>query len=327
MQFSPEELAVLARHEPNTAQLWSEPAGHVGVFAVLDHGAKPALGEVCLATSVDSAQALEQACRLARSASIRAGLLGLDRAGAAVVVVPDPELDLQVALELLSQRLSASPLRVVIGAGLRELAERSSPHISHDPEGLARLRAGVLEACTQPLLSLDAQCSALVLGCGPRGRDLAAALRHRGVELCVWDPDRALAQHVAEAVGARVLDTPWVDAAVDLLVPCTPEPLIDEIAAERLAASVVCGGAPRVFAAPQARATLEARGRRFVPEILCATAEPIALAVAEGLLDRDEALARVEQTAREVLDHPLGAQDRVVTLAVTRSKTARSRAS
>lgn len=325
MQFSPEELAVLSRYEPSAAHRWSEPAGHVGVYGVIDHGPKPAIGEACIGASPDPAVALEQACRLARSASIRMGLLGVARAGAAVVVVPDPELDQDVVLSVLAARLAASPMRVGLGSGLHDHGERLRPHVLHDPEGLARLRARVLEACAAPLLSLDADRSAVVLGCGPRGRDLAVALQRRGIDVALWDSELAAARAVAEPLGVRVLETPWVEAAVDLLVPCTPEPVIDEVAADRLAAAVVCGGAPRVFSTPAARAKLEARGRRLVPEILAALAEPIALAVAEGLLDEDEAIARVEQTARELLAEPLGAHDRAITLAVSRSKAAAAR--
>lgn len=325
MQLSPEELDVLARHEPHVANRWSDASGHVTVYAVLDHGAEPALGEVCVAASPDPATALEQACRLARSASIRAGLLGVARGGSAVVVVPDPALDREACSALLRKRLAAAPVRVVAGAGLHDHAERLGPAVLHDPVGLARLRGRVLEACLAPVLPGLAERSAAVLGCDARGRDLAAALCRLGLAVALWDPDPALARAVAEPLGARVLATPWIEAEVDLLVPCGPEPMIDRAAAEGLTASVVCGGAPRVFAGPEARTALEARERRFVPELLATLAEPLALAVAAGLLDEDEAVARIEATAREVLATPRGAHERAVTLAVARSKAAGSR--
>lgn len=322
MQLSPEELDVLARHEPHLANRWSDSSGHLIVYAVLDHGAEPALGEVCMAASTDAATALEQACRLARSASIRAGLLGVARGGSAVVVVPDPALDPEACSRLLHDRLTAAPLRVVAGPGLHEHAERLGPAVLHDPAGLARLRGRVLEACLGPVLPGIAERSAVVLGCDPRGRDLAAALGRLGFSVALWDRDAALARAVAEPLGARVLTTPWIEAEVDLLVPCGSEPVIDRAAAEHLAASVVCGGAPRVFTGPEARTVLEARERRFVPEPLAALAEPLALAVATGLLVEDEAVAQVEHTAREVLAAPRGAHERAITLAVARSKAA-----
>jgi leucine dehydrogenase len=322
VQLSPEELDVLARYEPHVANRWSEPSGHVSVYAVLDHGGEPALGEVCVAGSSEPAAALEQACRLARSASIRLGLLGVARGGAAVVVVPDPALDWEACVELLRERLGASPLRVVAGAGLQDCGERLGPAVLHDPEGLARLRGRVLEACLGPVLPGLAERSSVVLGCEARGRDLAAALGRMGVSVAVWDADLALARAVAESLGARVLDTPWIEAEVDLLVPCGAEPVIDRDVAERLAASVVCGGAPRVLTGPEARTVLEARERQFVPEVLAALAEPLALAVGAGLLEEDEAVGEIEHTAREVLATPRGAHERAVTLAVARSKAA-----
>lgn len=323
MQLSPEELDVLARHAPHVANRWSSPSGHVSVYAVLDHGAEPALGEVCMAGSTDPATALEQACRLGRSASIRLGLLGVARGGAAVVVVPEPALDREACLELLRERLGASPVRVVAGPGLYDCSERLGTGVFHDPEGLARLRGRVLEACLAPVLPGLAGRSAVVLGCDARGRDLAAALGRLGVSVGVWDADLGRAKGVAESVGARVLDTAWVEAEVDLLVPCGSKPVIDRAAAERLAASVVCGGAPRVFDGVEARGVLEERERWYVPEVLAALAEPLALAVAEGLLEEDEAVAGIESTAREVLATPRGAHERAVTLAVARSKAAR----
>lgn len=320
MELSPEELDVLARHEPHVANRWSEPSGHVTVYAVLDHGAEPGLGEVCVAASTNPAAALEQACRLARSASIRAGLLGVARGGAGVVVVPDPALDREACVQLLRERLAAAPLRVVAGPGLHEHAESLHPAVLHDPPGLARLRGRVLEACLRPVR--PELRSALVLGCDARGRDCAAALGRLGLSVLLWDPDPALARAVAEPLGARVLATPWIEAEVDLLVPCGAEPVIDREAAERLAAWVVCGGAPRVFTGAEARTVLEGRERRFVPELLAALAEPLALAVEAGLLDEDEAVAQVEHTAREVLSSPRGAHERAVGLAVARSKAA-----
>lgn len=321
MQLSPEELDVLAKHQPRVAHRWSEPRGHVSVYAVVDHGAVPALGEVCMGSRADSVAALEQACRLARSYSIRLGLLGVARAGAAVVVVPHPALDREVCLPLLRERLPASPLRVLLGAGLHDASERVGPAV-HDPAGLARLRGRVLQACLHPVLPQLSGATAVVLGAEPRGRDLAAALQRAGATVSLWDPDPAAAQAVAEALGVGVLQIPWVEAEVDVLVPCGPEPVIDHAIAQRLAARVIYGGAPRVFATDQARATLEARERRYVPEVLAAAAEPLALAVAEGVLDQAHALAWVEQSAREVLATPRGAHERAITLAVARSKAA-----
>lgn len=322
MQLSPEELDVLARFEPHVANRWSDPSGHVSVYAVLDHGAEPALGEVCMATSTDPATALEQACRLARSASIRLGLLGVARGGAAVVVVPDPALDREACSQLLRERLAATPLRVVVGPGLHDSSERLGSAVLHDPEGLARLRSRVLEACLGPVLPGLAGRSAVVLGCDARGRDLAAALGRLGVSVALWDADPGMARAVAESVSARVLGTPWIEAEVDLLVPCGSEAVINRDVAEHLAASVVCGGAPRVFTGPEARIVLEGRERRFVPEVLAGLAEPLALAVAADLLDEDEAVMQIEHTAREVLAAPRGAHERAVTLAVARSKAA-----
>ncbi|MCX4247701.1 hypothetical protein [Paraliomyxa miuraensis] len=325
MHLSPEERAVIDRHRPRLGHRWNIDRGRGLIYAVIDHGDEPALGEVLLSNHADSEQALDQACRLARSFSIRAGLLGLASGGAAAVVVADPALDREGCVRLLHERLPSTPVRMLAGAGLHDAAERLGTPVVHDPELLARVRARVLEACLRPVLPQLEGRSAVVLGAEARGRDLAAALHGRGVEVSLWDPSPDLARTTAEALGLRVLDGEWADAEVDVLVPCGEEAVIDAAVAQRLGARVVCGGAPRVFASTDARTTLLERGRWCVPEILAATAEPVALAVATGSLDQTDALAQLDQTATEVLTEPHGAHDRAITLAVQRSKAAQSR--
>lgn len=324
MQLSPEELAALDRFRPRTAHRWSEPRGRVGVYAVLDHGTTPVLGEVCVAPSADPAEVLEHGCRLARSFGIRLGLLGVARGGAAVVVTPDPQLDRALCLELLRERLSSVPVRALPGAGLLGDAASLGDAVHHDADTLARLRGHVLEACLRPVLPSLEGSTAVVLGASPSGRDAAAALQQRGVTVSLWDPDPEAARALAEALALPVLEGSWLDADVDVLLPCGPAPLVDGPAAERLAARIVCGAAPRAFATPQARETFEARERWAVPEILSALAEPLALALAEGLVTEADALARVHETAREVLTTPRGAHGRALDLAAARSKAAQA---
>ncbi len=321
MHFSPEELEILSRTKPSTARRWLTQSGQVGVYAVIDHGTTPTLGEVRVGPSTDRSQTLELACRLARSASIRAGLLGLTNGGMATVAVADPRLDPTAHEALLRDRLGETPVRAFAGPGLESAASRLGGHVLDDDEGLAALRGDVLEACLEPLLPMKT-CSALVLDCGSSGHAAAARLQAGGARVRVWDPDPSRAAALAKSLGVTVLEGPWLDADVDLLVPCGPEPVLDDESASRLVARNVCGLSPRVFAAGSAREALEATERRFVPELLASTAPLIAVAVAEGLLDRDAAMSSIVSTAREVLAQPRGAQERATTLAIERSKAA-----
>lgn len=321
MHFSPEELEILSRTKPSAAHRWLAQSGQVGVFAVIDHGATPSIGEVRIGPSTDRTQTLELACRLARSASIRAGLLGLPNGGMATVAVAHPQFDRTVHEALLRGRLGETSIRAIAGPGLEGSASQLGDLVLDDDEGLATLRGDVLEACLEPLLSMKT-CSAAVLDCGPSGRAAATRLRASGSRVCVWDPDPPRAVTLAESLDVEVLEGPWIEADVDLLVPCGPEPVLDDSNAPQLAARNVCGLSPRVFATPSAREALESRERRFVPELLASTAPLIAIAVAEGWLERDSAVSLINQTATEVLVQPRGAQGRATTLAIERSNAA-----
>lgn len=302
---------------------WLGPEANVCVLAAVDHGIRPAMGEVRIGPSDQGAVVLQDACRLARSATIRNAVLGLKNAGAAVVVLADPELDHEIALALLRERLVEAEIRVVAGLGLSDAVRTLDSGVTFDrPGDVSRLRGEVLDRCLQPLLSLDEKCTATIVDCGPVGRDAASLLVKRHVKVRVWDQDHARARAVATEVGAVVSTTPWADAEVDLLVPCGHEPLIDVAVSDRLRAKVVCGLAPRVFVDNAARGAAEARGVRVVPELLAALAEPLALAVAGDLLDETVVLTSIADTAREVLANPHGAHDRTVSMAIARSKAA-----
>ncbi len=325
MDFSPEEHDVLAHHRPRKASRWDEPDHHLRIYAILDHGAQPALGELMMGASADPAATLEGACRLARSASIRAGLLGMSRAGAAVVVLPHPELDLEACRGVLHDRLANTPVVLAPAEEFAGDAADLGAPVLDDEQTLARVRGRLLVACLEPVLAPGRSWDglrAMVLGAGPRGRDAVVALRDRKLAVTLWDEDPAKAETLASRLGVSVADERGAEAATDLLVPCTAKPPIDRTLAETLAARVTCGLVPRLVTDPEARGALEARGHWLIPELLSSAAEMIVLGCAQGLLDEDEAVALVEQTAAQVLDRPEGAHQRTFAICVERSKAA-----
>lgn len=315
MQFSQEELDLLSEHRPRTATRWIEPRHHVEAFAVIDRGAAPPLGEARMG-GPDVLESLRLACRLARSTSIRAGLLGVARAGAAVVVVDEPKLDRGMLRSLFRERLPASGIRARIGSGLDELAdlEQAVPTPS-----LGELRAEVLTACLAPL-ALEPDASALVLGAGPIGADAVRALRSRGSSVVVWDEDERRAHALAESSGASLHPGPWSEAEVSLVVPCTAEAIVEAEHAEHPRMRAVCGLVPWVLASPEVGQALESKGVRVVPPLLGAAAEIIALLDAGGVRSRAECLALLGSTAEEVLASPEGAGARALSLAVARAQ-------
>lgn len=318
MQFSQAELDLLAEHRPHTATRWLGRGRRVQAFAVVDHGGRPALGEVRMG-SADELSSLRLACRLARSTSIRAGLLGVPRAGAAVVVVDDPELDRDALGQLLVDRLPSSELRARAGSGMDDLG--SLDVLAPVTESaLAELRASVLEICSAPL-GLPKAAKALVLGADEVGRDAAKALVACGHAVGVWDEDEARARALAEPIGATAHVGSWVDVEVDLLVPCTLARVLEARHVE-LVASRICGLVPWVVDDVKTGRALEERGTWLVPPLLGAAAEVLALAEAEGLLTREAGLARLREAAAEVLATPQGAGSRALSLAIERAQAA-----
>jgi len=295
------------------------------VLAVIDQGGEPALGIVRMSIDADEVAALELACRLARAASIRNGLLGIPRAGAAIVVVDEPKLVQTTLAELLRRKIPKAALRVLAELELPAEFAPLPNLVRPDPGILDRIRSRVLEACVRTVLpssGAEQTQRAIVLGANPIGREAAAALIQQGFQVSLWDPEPDHAATIATAVGASALEGSWTEAKVDLLVPCTTSPIIDEAVAKDLAASVICGLTPRVMIDSKANAILEGRGRWVVPPMLAASAESIVLADAEGLLDTESAIELVTQTAREVLTQPEGVAKRTLELAIGRSKAA-----
>jgi hypothetical protein len=326
VQFSPEELDLLARFRPKSASRWSEPDHNVFAWCVVDHGAAPGVGEVRLSADDDHVEALELACRLARSASVRAGMLGLPSAGGTVVIVRHPDRDVAASRRLLDQRLVSVPFGALASFELRDECEGVDALIQPEPETMRELRGRVLDACIEPLFSGKDDATtlrrALVLGANHYGRDLAEHLRGRGVQVALWDAEPSRAEVVAAAAGVDRHPGSWLDAPVDLLVPCLSIPIIDEAAAKAVQAQAIAGGVPQVFASAAARDALESRGRRFVPEPLAALADSIALAETASLLQASTALELLSRTARQVLAEPRGAQDRALDIAIARGRGA-----
>ncbi len=327
MAFVSEQLEILSRFRPNQCLRWIEPKKRVLTFCAVDHGGEPAIGEVRLSETEDESEALEQACRLARGTTVRAGLLGLRNAGVAMVVVRNAERDHDTTLAMLRERMPTVPSGVLASFGMLEDVSALESLIVPEAEAMLALRGRVLDACVAPLFEGPGAAPlrhALVLGANPWGRDLATHLRTRQIEVSLWDEDSDRAEQVAAEAGATVHRGPWLEAAVDLLVPCLSHPVIDEAAAAAVQASVIAGAVPQVFASPAVRTELEQRGRRFVPELLAATAETIAVADALELLKPDAAVELLARTAHDVLGEPEGAHDRAISIAIERSRQAAS---
>ncbi len=331
MEFPPEQLAILDRFRPKTASRWLEPKHHVLAFAVVDHGNEPGLGEVRLSDPDDQPQrednALALACRLARGSSIRAGLLGLPCGGAVVVVLDHPQLDRPACTKMLGERLRDNQIAAVAGLGFDGDSDHAVALSSPSSEALRRARGRVLDACIEPLTNDTAGLRrALVVGATAHGHDLAAHLRERGVEVSLWDSSAEAAEEAASRAQVTVHTDHWADAEVDLLVPCLPYPSIDEDLAGRVAARIVAGGVPRVFASAGAREALEARGHHAVPEVVAATADLIVVADEAGLLQLDTTLDDLAQVAREAITGAPGAHDRALTIAIERARRMRAKA-
>ncbi len=316
MEFSEAELAVLDQRRPHTCARWLGPEDNLQTFAVVDHGGRPSFGRAWVSAHVDTVQVLAQACSHARAGSMIAGLLGISRAGAAIVTVAHEALGHEALVQMLGRRLADGQIVAVAGPGLE--AESDLPlHGTPSPEVLARARGEVLRTWRS---CLPAHARAIVVGVDGIGRQAATDLIADGVEVVVWDRDRSRARDAAQALGIPAVEGPWQEVDADLLVGAAVDPFVDEADADRLRARAVISVTPYATVNTATRERLAARDVVVVPEPFGATGDSLALAITEGTLGWTDAIERLRDDAGTVLENPATARGRAIELAIARSR-------
>ncbi len=286
-------------------------------FVVLDSTVLgPAAGGVRTRAYPDEAAALADACRLARSMTIKCALGGLDAGGGKAVVMATPDLDRERAFEHLGARVEAlrGAFRTAgdLGTTSADLAAmaRTTRYVHTDTPSLAAsVGRGVLrsaEACAE-LRGVPgiAGLRVAVQGAGDIGAAVVEVFAAAGAEVLVADLDEARARAVAARTGAAAVSPAEILLAeVDLVAPCATGDAIDARLAGVLRAWAVCGGANHIAADQATHDELHRRGVLFVPDPI-SSAGAVIDGIGEtvmGLADRGALIDALRDTARAVLE-------------------------
>lgn len=306
---------------PERVERIEEPRLGLVAFLVLDSTALgPAAGGVRTRAYPDEAAALADACRLARSMTVKCALGGLDAGGGKAVVMATPDLDRERAFEHLGERVEAlgGAFRTAgdLGTTSADLAAmaRTTRYVHTDTPSLAAsVGRGVLR-CAQACAELADRASlaglrVAVQGAGDIGAAVVEAFVHAGAEVRVADLDEARAHAVAARSGATVVSPIDVLLSdVDLIAPCATGDAIDARLAGELRAWAVCGGANHIARDDATHEVLHRRGILFVPDEI-ASAGAVIDGIGEtvmGLADRGPLVDALRDTARAVLEAARG---------------------
>lgn len=146
-----------------------------------------------------------------------------------------------------------------------------------------------------------------VQGLGNVGSALCALLHEAGAKLIVAEPRPDIAATIACRYGAEIMSRDAIfDARCDVFAPCALGGVIDQHAARRLRAKLVCGGANNVLASPEDGDRLADRGVLYAPDYVVNAGGIINVAAEYLGWSAGEAATRVEATAQRlaaVLDH------------------------
>ena len=254
-------------------------------LAIHDSSLGPAFGGIRRWTYMDEERALRDCLRLARAMTYKCALADLPAGGAKMVVLDQPDLDLDAAyafiggfVERLSGRFYTGP---DVGTGPDQLA-RAAEHTSFvthpGPEGPGQLAestcAGVIEGMAAALRHLDgeedwARRRVVVQGLGEVGSRVARVLCERGSKVLAAEADSERAQAVAQELPVELIDpTSEFDPECDVFAPCALGGILHDLSLERLRCRVVAGGANNVLASPTHGDRLHDRGILYVPDFV-----------------------------------------------------------
>jgi len=310
-------------------------SGLQAIIAVHSTALGPALGGTRFRAYPDEAAALTDVLSLARAMTYKNALAGLDHGGGKAVIIGDPRTakteELLRAYGRFVDSLSGRYITAcdvgtvvadmdVIARETRHAAGRSTAHGGAGDSGILTA-LGVFQgmrACAAHrwgAASLSGRRVG-VAGVGKVGRRLVEHLVADGAQVVVADPD-------AEAVARLRERLPQVTAAgsagalasgdLDVYSPNALGGAIDATVAERLKATVVCGGANNQLADPGLAQTLADRGILYAPDYLVNSGGVIQVAdELEGFVEA-RARGRVEQ----IFDTTLTVLERAASSGVT----------
>ncbi len=308
-----------------------------GFLAIHDTTLGPALGGIRLWRYASEDAALADVLRLSRAMTLKAALADLPAGGGKTVLVDHPDLRraeafeaLGCLIESLGGRYFSGPDVGVTGADLdavgrhtRYVALESAPGLGDISEMTAIGVWHGLRACLD--FAGIRRARVAIQGAGNVGLALGRILRREGMELVVADIDRERARAAGEELAARVVEPEEIlTVEADVVAPCALGGVIDDNVADRLKASIVCGSANNVLAAPDVADRLARRGIVYAPDYLVNAGGLIRGAeyYLLGRSDSGPSLARIYDRMRNVLGM---ARERAVSTAAVAEELARAR--
>lgn len=260
-------------------------SGLRALLAVHDTSVGPAFGGVRRRSYRDEPEALRDALRLARAMTHKCVLLDLPAGGAKVVVVDDPDLDLQGAYQHLGEVVEGLGGRYYtgpdLGTGERELgwmAERTGFVTRPDEAGPGLLpeatAEGVFAGIGAALRHLDGeedweQRRVVVQGLGAVGRRLASRLLGVGARVVGVDTDSRIAEATRQELGLELIEPgSELERSCDVLAPCALGGLLHDLSVPRLSCRVVAGAANNVLASLEHADAMQARGILHAPDFV-----------------------------------------------------------
>lgn len=308
MELQP--LEAMEREGFEEVALLRDPrSGARAVLAFHDTSAGPAFGGIRCRRYRDEGEALRDALALALAMSRKCVLADIQAGGAKLVLLETPSLSREPAYRWLGAVVEARNGRYFagpdLGTGARELGwvAEGTRFVVRPEEASALAEAtagGVLAALRTALAELDGETDLsrrkiVVQGLGQVGRALAQRLRDAGARVLAAEVDPRVAFEAQETLGLELLDCgEELEVACDALAPCAGGGLLDERAAGRLRARVVCGSANNPLSGERAALHLHRRKILFVPDVV-SSAGALIRGAERHLRGRDPALEEIEQ--------------------------------
>ncbi len=323
-----EQMTVVGDHRfEQVAFCHHEPSGLRAIVAIHSTTLGPALGGTRFWPYATEAEAVTDACRLARGMTYKHAAAGLDQGGGKAVIWGDPRTDR-------SEALIRAYARFVDGLGGRyltaedvgttqadmDLIRRETPFVtgvssslggSGDPSPatawgvLWAMRAAADLRWGSPDL---AGRHVVVSGVGKVGHALVDHLVADGATVTVSDVNPAAIAAAIEAHGPERIAVVDPDDAhtveCDVFAPCALGAVLSETTIPELRCEVVAGSANNQLATDDDDDRLAARGILYVPDYVANAGGVINIAEEPAGYDHDRAWRRIEtigQTVRDVI--------------------------
>jgi leucine dehydrogenase len=275
---------LLGEHDHEQLVFCYEPAaGYRGVIAIHDTTLGPALGGTRVWAYRNEAEAVVDALRLARGMTYKAAVAGLTLGGGkSVILAPEGEFDREALFRAHGRFVESLGGRYITAEDVgtspidMDYVHMETTHVvglqgkSGDPSPVTAygVYAG-MKAAAKVAFGDDglADRTVAVQGAGHVGAQLCAHLAAEGTRVLVTDIDRAKAEQVAEATGAKAVAPEAIYAATaDIFAPCALGAVVNDDTLTQFKCKVIAGGANNVLAEERHGDALEKMGILYAPD-------------------------------------------------------------